>query len=97
MVETYVSADNFLPIKYSLVQRESNKDVDDLQLFDQEERKTYLFYKRLKKKNNQTNKVEKEAYITKYYQDFISVMVLDPSDKSMSDVASSYNIEPHFG
>lgn len=74
MVETYVSADKFLPIKYSLVQRESNKDVDDLQLFDQEEKKTYLFYKRLKKKNNQTNKVEKQAYITNYYQDFMSTL-----------------------
>jgi hypothetical protein len=74
MVETYVTADKFLPIKYSLVQRESNKDVDDLQLFDREERKTYLFYKRLKKKNNQTSKVEKEAYLTEYYQDFMSTL-----------------------
>jgi hypothetical protein len=74
MVETYVSADNFLPIKYSLVQRESNKDVDDLQLFDREEKKTYLFYKRLKKKNNEIRNIEKEAYIPKYYQDFMSTL-----------------------
>ena len=74
MVETYVSADKFLPIKYSLVQRESNKDVDDLQLFDHEEMKTYMFYKRLKKKNNQLTKKEKEAYLTKYFQDFMSTL-----------------------
>ncbi len=74
MVETYVSSKDFLPIKYSLVQRESNKDVDDLQLFDQEEKKTYLFYKRLKKKNNEVRNIEKEAYIPKYYQDFMSTL-----------------------
>lgn len=73
-VETYVSADKFLPIKYSLVQRESSKDVDDLQLFDQEERKTYLFYKRFKKKNKQITKTEKEAFLSKYYQDFMSTI-----------------------
>lgn len=74
MVETYVSADRFLPIKYSLVQRESSKDVDDLQLFDHDERKTYMFYKRLKKKNNHVLKKEKEAYITEYFQDFMSTL-----------------------
>ncbi|MBK24324.1 MAG: hypothetical protein CME70_10040 [Halobacteriovorax sp.] len=74
MVETYVSADKFLPIKYSLVQRESNKDVDDLQLFDHEEKKTYMFYKRFKKKNNQLTKKEKEAFLTKYFQDFMSTL-----------------------
>lgn len=74
MVETYVSSEKFLPIKYSLVQRESNKDVDDLQLFDQEDKKTYLFYKRLKKKNNEVRNIEKEAYIPEYYQDFMSTL-----------------------
>lgn len=74
MVETYVSADKFLPIKYSLVQRESNKDVDDLQLFDHEEKKTYMFYKRFKKKNKQLTKKEKEAFLTKYFQDFMSTL-----------------------
>lgn len=74
MVETYVSAEKFLPIKYSLVQRESNKDVDDLQLFDHDLRKTYVFYKRFKKKNQQLTKREKESYITEYFQDFMSTL-----------------------
>lgn len=43
-VDTYVTTDQFLSIKYSLIQRESKQDVDDLQLHDRDQYKTFWFY-----------------------------------------------------
>ncbi|OUR98615.1 hypothetical protein A9Q84_04150 [Halobacteriovorax marinus] len=71
-VESYVDATTFLPIKYTLVQRESGQDVDDLQLFDSEAFKTYFWYKRLKK--GKIKKVEKNEFIPKYFQDSFAAL-----------------------
>ncbi|ATH06922.1 hypothetical protein BIY24_02915 [Halobacteriovorax marinus] len=71
-IESYVDARTFLPVKYTLVQRESGQDVDDLQLFDQETLKTYFWYKRLKK--GKTKKIEKNEYTPKYFQDSFSAL-----------------------
>lgn len=71
-VETFVDKENFQPIKYTLIQRESGQSVDDLQLFDMDSQKTYNWYKRTKKgKIKQYKKVE---FVPKYLQDSFSVL-----------------------
>lgn len=83
-LETYVDAEEFLPIKYSLIQRESGKDVDDLQLFDHNAKTTYFWYKR--KKDGKLTKREKTTFIPTYFQDnfsslfFVRGLPLKPGD-----------------
>ena len=69
-VESFISKDDFLPVKYTLAQRESGQIVDDLQLFDHEKHQTFFWYKRLKKGKTKTRHVE--AFIPKYFQDSFS-------------------------
>ncbi|WP_372651881.1 DUF3108 domain-containing protein [Halobacteriovorax sp.] len=71
-IESYVDAKTFLPVKYTLVQRESGQNVDDLQLFDLETLKTYFWYKRLKK--GKIKKIEKNEFTPKYFQDSFSAL-----------------------
>lgn len=71
-LDSYISLETYTPVKYSLIQRETKQEVDDLQLFSRKELKTYFWYKRLKKKNNKVNKKDKEAYIPKYFLDTFS-------------------------
>ncbi len=71
-IESYVDARTFLPVKYTLVQRESGQNVDDLQLFDLETLKTYFWYKRLKK--GKIKKIEKNEFTPKYFQDSFSAL-----------------------
>lgn len=69
-LETFVDKENFVPIKYSLVQREKIQNVDDLQLFDTKKLKNYTWYKRVKVNSNKDEK--KEVYIPRYVQDSFS-------------------------
>lgn len=69
-LESFVAADDFLPVKYFLIQRESGQNVDDLQIFDHENHKTTHWYKREKK--NKDRKDKKEAQIPRYFQDSFS-------------------------
>lgn len=69
-LESVVLKDSFLPVKYSLIQRESKQDVDDLQLFDHEKRKTYVWYKKIKK--GKEKKLEFDKYIPGLFQDSYS-------------------------
>ena len=71
-VDSYVSVDNNLPLKFSLIQRETDKDVDDLQLFDIDELKTYAFYKKVTPKK--TKKKKKTEYIPTHYVDPLSII-----------------------
>lgn len=71
-VDSYVTTSDFIPIKYSLIQRESGQNIDDLQLFDLKELKTYTFYKRETKKK--TKKSKSVKFIPKYFQDPLSVL-----------------------
>lgn len=64
-VDTYVSTENFLSVRYSLIQRESKQDVDDLQLFDRDQLKTFWFYHR--KKNDGDVKDKKEEKPIPYF------------------------------
>lgn len=71
-IETYVEQNTFLPIKYSLIQREKKQNVDDLQLFDFKKHKVMTFYKRVKPGADKDEKLEK--YIPRYVQDSFSAL-----------------------
>jgi hypothetical protein len=72
-IETYLDKNNFMPIKYSLVQREKKQNVDDLQLFDPKKFKTFAWYKRVKEGANKEEKTE--TYIPYYVQDSFSALM----------------------
>jgi hypothetical protein len=71
-LDSYVEKTTFLPMKYSLVQREKKQNVDDLQLFDFKKMMTYNWYKRVKEGSNKDEKGE--ARIPKYAQDSFSAL-----------------------
>lgn len=71
-IETYIEKSTFLPVKYSLIQREKKQNVDDLQLFDFKKLKTYHWYKRVKVGSNKEEKIEN--YIPRYAQDSFSAL-----------------------
>ncbi len=70
-IDSYIDMKTFTPVKFSLIQRESGQDVDDLQLFDSEKLKTYTFYKRVTKKKTKKKKQTKPTPIR--FQDPLSV------------------------
>ena len=72
IADSYVQQSNFLPLKFSLIQRQSAQDIDDLQLFDQEKLEVYTFYKRVRSKKVKKRKEVKP--IPRFYQDPISVL-----------------------
>jgi len=72
VVDTYVDVEKFLPIKFSLVQRESGKNVDDLQVFDHAVGKTFHWYK--KEKKGQISKYEKQGAVPVFFQDSFSAI-----------------------
>jgi hypothetical protein len=72
-VDTYVTTDQFLSIRYSLIQRETKQDVDDLQLHDRDQMKTFWFYKQKKSDGTIRNK-EKNAFIPFFSIDPFSVL-----------------------
>jgi hypothetical protein len=72
VLDSYISKETNLPVKYVLKQRESGQSVDDLQLFDHDSLKTYFWYNRLKK--GKTKKRELEAYTPKYFMDSFSAV-----------------------
>jgi len=74
-VDTYVTTDQFLSSKYSLVQRETKQNVDDLQLHDRDQYKTFSFYHQKKSDGDEKEK-KKEAYIPYYSIDPFSVLFL---------------------
>lgn len=72
-VDTYVTTDEFLSTRYSLIQRESKQDVDDLQLHDRDQMKTFWFYKQKKSDGTIKNK-EKKSFIPYYSIDPFSML-----------------------
>src|SRR5690606_21584223 len=64
-IDTYVLKDTKMPVKFSLIQRESSQDVDDLQLFDQENHKAYWYWKR--KTKDGERKRQREEFIPQYF------------------------------
>lgn len=71
-LDTYVEKETFLPMKYSLVQREKKQNVDDLQLFDFKKMMTYNWYKRVKEGSNKDEKGQ--AKIPSLAQDSFSAL-----------------------
>lgn len=71
-IETFIDKSTFLPLKYSLIQREKKQNVDDLQLFDFNKLKTYHWYKRVKVGSNKDEKIEN--YIPRFAQDSFSAL-----------------------
>ena len=71
-IETFIEKGTFLPMKYSLIQREKKQNVDDLQLFDFNKLMTYHWYKRVKENSNKDEKVE--TPIPHYVQDSFSAL-----------------------
>ncbi len=69
-LETYVDARTFLPVRYTLIQRESGQDVDDLQLFDYENLETHVFFKRVRE--DRVTEREETHPIPNYMQDSFS-------------------------
>ncbi len=74
-VDTYVTTDKFLATRYSLIQRESKQDVDDLQLHDRDQFKTFWFYHQ-KKSNGDVKDKKLEGFIPYYSTDPFSVLFL---------------------
>lgn len=74
-VDTYVTTDQFLSSRYSLVQRETKQDVDDLQLNDRDQLKTFWFYHQ-KKSNGDKKEKKKDEFIPFYSIDPFSVLFL---------------------
>lgn len=71
-IETFIEQNTFLPIKYSLIQREKKQNVDDLQLFDFKKQKVLTWYKRVKEGANKDEHLEK--YIPHYVQDSFAAL-----------------------
>lgn len=71
-VDSYISTKNFLPVKFSLIQRESGQNIDDLQLFDSEKLLSYTFYKR--ETSKKTKKSKDVTPIPKRFQDPLSIV-----------------------
>lgn len=72
-VDTYVTADQFLSNRYSLIQRESKQDVDDLQLHDRDQLKTFWFYNQKKSDGSKKDK-KQEKFIPHFSTDPFSVL-----------------------
>jgi hypothetical protein len=70
--DSYVKKDSFKPLKFSLIQRQSAQNIDDLQLFDHDKLKTYSFYKRVTDKK--TKKKKSVGNVPHYFQDPLSIV-----------------------
>ncbi|MGK0367525.1 MAG: hypothetical protein ACI9QD_000662 [Thermoproteota archaeon] len=73
-VESYVDVEQFIPYKYSLVQRESKQSIDDIQLFDREAKKSYFRYKKIKRGKKSFKKAD--IFIPDYFQDALSTLYM---------------------
>ncbi|MBL7664901.1 MAG: DUF3108 domain-containing protein [Bacteriovoracaceae bacterium] len=71
-VESYIDKEYFTPVKFALVQRESSKKINNLELFDREELKSYYRYR--KTKDDETIFKKKDTFIPRYFQDSFSAM-----------------------
>lgn len=88
-VDTYVTTDQFLSSRYSLIQRETKQDVDDLQLHDRDQFKTFWFYHQKKSDGNVRDK-KIEAPIPYFSIDPFSVLFfyqgLPMNDKDIYEI-----------
>lgn len=71
-IDSYVEKENFIPLKFSLIQRESSQDIDDLELFDHDKRRVYWFWKRIIKDKEKKN--SRDDFSPMQFQDPLSVV-----------------------
>lgn len=71
-LDTFVDAQEFLSVRYNLIQKESNKDVDDVQLYDRKSLLTKSFY--TKRSDGKVKKKNKEGFIPHYSIDALSIV-----------------------
>ncbi len=71
-VESFILADSFLPLKYTLIQRESGQSVDELQLFNHAQFQTKQWFKKIK--DGKTKKDDKIAFIPRLFLDPLSLL-----------------------
>lgn len=72
-IDTYVSKDEFLSMRYSLTQRESRQSVDEVQLYDRDKMKTTAYQKQVRKDGTVKNRNWK-GLIPRWSMDPFSVM-----------------------
>lgn len=72
IADSYVKKSDFIPLKFSLIQRQSSQDIDDLQLFDIKKLEVYSFYKRVR--GEKIKKRQKIKPLPHLFQDPISVL-----------------------
>ncbi len=75
-VDTFVSTDNFLSMKYTVIQRESKVSVDDIQLFDHEALKVYWLYHSKRRSDGKKKNKKEEKFIPYYSIDPFSSLFL---------------------
>lgn len=96
-VDSYILKEKFLPLKFSLIQRESSQDIDDLQLFDHDLNRVYWFWKR--KTDDKERKKQKKEYAPVLFQDPLSVVFflrglpLEVNDKYQIPIMNKGKIE----
>jgi hypothetical protein len=71
-VDTYVAVKDFVSLRYTLLQRESKQKVDDVQLFDRAQLKTFAYYKM--KRSDKEKEKKHEAQIPYYSLDAFSIL-----------------------
>ncbi len=71
-VESFILADSFLPLKYTLIQRESGQSVDELQLYDHEKLQNKQWFKKIK--DGKTKKDDKVGFIPELFLDPLSLL-----------------------
>ena len=93
-VDTFVTSDKFLSTRYSLIQRESKQNIDDLQIHDRDQYKTFWFYHREKPDGSVKDKKE-ENFIPYYSIDPFSVLFffqgLPLKDKDVYEIPIANN------
>ena len=71
-IESFISTDTFVPLKYVLSRRQAKKSTDHLQFFDHKKLKTRFWYKKTRK--GKTTEREKSKYTPRYFQDGLGVI-----------------------
>lgn len=75
-VDTYVTTDKFLSVKYTVIQRESKQNVDDIQLLDHDALKVYWLYHSKRLSDGKKKNKKEEKYIPYYSIDPFSSLFL---------------------
>lgn len=73
-LDAEVHKGEFLPIRYALVQRESKKEIDDIQFFDREKLMLYYRYRRFRKDKKTLVNRKDDLFIPKYSIDPFSLL-----------------------